>query len=309
MDALQPLYRESWAANQEILAASASVIETLRAEGIDTVLLRGAGLALSCYPRIGLRPIGDVDMLVRPEHAARARYLLHGAGFQANVVYPGNALSCVHSLNFERRRLSIDLHWHALRECQRAVDDVGLWAHARTVRIGNTVTHVASPTDHLILVCAHGLRWTATRSVHWLADASTLLAGSGEDAVDWDRLTEVTQARGLVLSMRRALEFLARELDAPVPAAVLARFAAAPTSWRERVEHTALMRPPSLGRGLIRQWCEHTRRYAPQPWPLRLARFPEHLRSAWGVATVADVPLTALRKIAARLSDPSSRHT
>ncbi len=39
---------------------------------IDVLLLKGAGLAHSAYARPTERPMGDIDLLVRPEHASRA---------------------------------------------------------------------------------------------------------------------------------------------------------------------------------------------------------------------------------------------
>jgi hypothetical protein len=42
------------------------------ATGIDALLLKGAGLAYSAYEAPVERPMGDIDLLVRPEVAERA---------------------------------------------------------------------------------------------------------------------------------------------------------------------------------------------------------------------------------------------
>ena len=294
------IYQTTWASNHETLAAAAAVIAELHTAGIETLVFRGAGLVVATYPKVGLRPIGDVDLLVRPADAAHARRVLSDAGFAPKVIYQGNALSCVHSLNFERPRLSIDLHWRALKECQGVDDDTELWAHARPVLLAGVPTRVPAPEDHLILVCAHGLRWTASRSVHWLADAAMLVNAGGDQSVDWPRFLAMARARRLMLPMRRALEFLSSTLDVPVPEDVRRTLVATPSTRRERLEHAVLMRPPSVLRGLIRQWCEHSRLHPEQPWPRRLAGFPEWLRSAWGISEAAGVPIAALRKAAAR---------
>lgn len=251
IDELQDTYRASWAANNDMLAATARAIKALDEAGVPTMVLKGAGLTLTAYPRTGLRPVGDVDLLVQPNDATRARQLLSGRG------------------------LRVHLRTRAFDEYQGTLDDRDLWTRSRHVPVGHTRTRVPSPADHLILICAHGVRWTSTPSVHWLADAAMVLEHE-RDAIDWAQLLEVTHARRLCLPVRRTLEFLARELGAYVPDQVIASLAAMPVSLRDRLEHEVLMRPPSVPRRLVRQWCEHARL---NPGASRRARLANLIRN------------------------------
>lgn len=62
----------------------AGTIYTLRASGVEVVALKGAALAFFHYPDPALRPMGDLDLLLRdPRDLARATAALLGAGWRA----------------------------------------------------------------------------------------------------------------------------------------------------------------------------------------------------------------------------------
>src|SRR5207247_3758434 len=56
-------------------------IDILTQQDIEAVLLKGAGLAYTAYSSFAERPMGDLDVLVRPPHAERAWSLLQTRGW------------------------------------------------------------------------------------------------------------------------------------------------------------------------------------------------------------------------------------
>lgn len=67
-----------------LLETLSGTICTLRAAGVEVVALKGAALAFFHYPDPGLRPMGDLDLLLRdPRDLARATEALTGAGWRA----------------------------------------------------------------------------------------------------------------------------------------------------------------------------------------------------------------------------------
>ena len=59
-------------------------VVTLRAAGVEVVALKGAALAFFHYPDAALRPMGDLDLLLRdPRDVERATDALAGAGWRA----------------------------------------------------------------------------------------------------------------------------------------------------------------------------------------------------------------------------------
>jgi len=75
--------RNAWAANLGLLDAARPALESLAADGIRTMLLKGAVLAAAPYFEPGLRPIGDVDLLVEPVRARAAMRILEESGWVA----------------------------------------------------------------------------------------------------------------------------------------------------------------------------------------------------------------------------------
>jgi hypothetical protein len=296
--ALRADYLEAWAQNQRILARASETVGRLQSAGVATMLLKGAALLSTCYQACsGARAVGDVDLLVAPERAADARRVLAEAGWRPMFPTPESRLPLLHGLNYEADDcFSLDLHWHSLMETCRPEDDRALWADARPVAlIGGARSSVPAPADHLLVLCAHGVRWSASPSVHWLADAYTLTTGAA-GAVDWERLLARVRALRLACPVSAAVDYLASHLEAPVPRFVLAGLAALPKPPRERLEHRARMRPPSVVRSLFLHWCAEARMAPDQPRHRRLLRMPERLRASWGLAGLADVPTAAARK-------------
>ena len=61
-----------------------SVVAALREAGVEVVALKGAALAFFHYPEPGLRPMGDLDLLLRePRDLGRATAVLSRAGWRA----------------------------------------------------------------------------------------------------------------------------------------------------------------------------------------------------------------------------------
>lgn len=64
-------------------------VHSLRAVGVEVVALKGAALAFFHYPAPALRPMGDLDLLLREPHdLARATKALRGAGWRALLDTP-----------------------------------------------------------------------------------------------------------------------------------------------------------------------------------------------------------------------------
>ena len=70
-------------ANRARMAVLGSMLARLGTAGISVCVLKGAALAHLIYPTPDLRPMRDVDLLVRPSEARRAQRLLREMGFTA----------------------------------------------------------------------------------------------------------------------------------------------------------------------------------------------------------------------------------
>jgi hypothetical protein len=289
-----------WGRNQALLRAAAPVIEGLEQQGIPVLLLKGAALA-SAYGSFALRPMNDVDLLVPTADAGRARAICTAAGFSASYWLPASCLPLVHAMGYrDAGGRELDLHWHALWECCQPDADADLWRRAVPLRVGGREVLGLAPSDQALHVVAHGLRWSAPPSVHWLADLVLVLRGP-IGALRWEDLVAAAVAKGLVLQLRSVLVYARDRLQAPVPAPVLADLRRLPVRRGARLEMRLRQRPPGLVSGFLLHWFDHLRLGDHAEGWGALASFPQHLRRAWGLAILGQLPLAAVRKSKLRL--------
>jgi hypothetical protein len=225
--------------NHMLFAAAGSALEALHEGGIETLILKGAPLAILRYGSPGLRPMSDVDILVPTDRALAAIRLLRELGWDS-IDYPDpeRMIELRHAEGFRRRSdgALIDLHWNALMQPFR---DDDLWSAAIDIEIGGVPTRAPCATDQLLLVIVHSLLHDEfPGSLLWITDSAALLGAAGED-IDWDRLVDAARRRELTAPLAAGLDYL-RELLGIVPEAVISELAGSPTRRLERAAFHAV---------------------------------------------------------------------
>lgn len=291
---------ESWSANQRLFQAAQPVLRDLLSVGFSPVLLKGLALCATAYPSHALRPVGDLDLLLEGPEMLRAVAAMRSTGWQPVTPLPASALPHLPSYGFERRDgIALDLHSRAIAEDPLESADRRFRERAVACNSLGLPLRTLCASDHLLLVCVHGQRWSARRSPHWLADAWWLVRG-GE--IDWALLVAEARERDLALALARALGLLAREFDAPVPEFALAELDQAGRGWRRRCELNVRSRPPSLAGGLFVHWRTLARAQPTASVARRLLSFPAYLREMWGARVAWQLPWMAASKSVGRLA-------
>jgi hypothetical protein len=247
---VQGVYRRSWVRNQLLFAQAGRAIEALEQAGIRTLLLKGVALSLLHYRDAGLRPMEDADVLVRPGDMAGAVAILRGLGWHPREEEP-RSWPPPHQPGWPLAGpggAEIDLHGYALAGERAPHVDQAFWDRSVPARLGAARTRALAPTDQLLHVVAHGLRWNAASPIRWVADALVILRG-GE--VRWDELLATAAARRRTRCLEAALSYLRRRFDAPVPAEVMDTLQAWPVSRAERLEHFFALRDHSGALGTL----------------------------------------------------------
>ena len=284
------------ARNAGLFTAIRGLLGALANEGIATMVLKGAALAMAHYRDPGLRHMADVDVLVPMRQAEAAVEALGKAGWNPKYVGVTSAsLEVQHARPFvDADRRNCDLHWHVYWEdCRPGADDE-LWAASVPLDFQGVPTRMLGPADQLLHLCVHGSRPVRRPGIQWAADAFLVIRAGG---VDWSRLVEQATDRNFVLRTRAMLAYLARALGAPVPADVLARLEAAPVALGQRLEFYA----GNHGDGLLGQlptyWAKYRRTHAGAS-PLAFARF---LQQSWEMGSLAEVAGGVLSRARKRL--------
>lgn len=223
MPRLKGIYRYWWCSNQRLFYRAAAVVRGLEQAGIPSVVLKGAAASIAYYHDTGVRPMGDIDLLVPLDQAAAAVAHLGRQGWRPTRPRVADLIRYQHSVQMVHTTgEALDLHWHVLAECVHPSSDEGFWKRAVPIRILNAATLALGPTDSLLHAIVHGMRWNAEPTVRWVADAMAILHAA-EDAIDWDVLEFEARRQRVLLRLSMGLEYLKRSMDAPVPERVLER--------------------------------------------------------------------------------------
>jgi hypothetical protein len=294
---LRGLYRRSWSHNQLIFKRAAEALAVLGGAGIETLVTKGASLALLSYGDVGMRPMDDVDVLVPIERTIDAIDALSEAGWKPDREDPPAWTQVHHSLGFAGAdRGEVDLHWFSLWQ---PASDVKLWQASVPLELAGAATLAPCPADQLLLACVHGTPWSPLPPFRWIADAVTVIRSAGEE-LDWARLVAEAERRQLTVPVAAALDYLSEEFGAAVPQAVLADLRAVPASRHERAAFRAACRPDSPLRTLRMAWDRYRRLRdldtgAPPP-----GSFVGFARRFWGLESVWQLPLHGARALSRR---------
>jgi hypothetical protein len=300
------------------------VVERLTAVGIRVMLLKGAALATTVYPSFAQRPMGDLDILVRPDVAKRAWQCMCDGGWTIEPEFSGGGE--FHQLHHhlpplvDPRGLKVVLEIHrslAPTESPCALDTDDVWRHAVSIRLGATTALVPSDLHQLIHLCihfawSHMLEGGVARTVR---DVAALIS---RGSIDWREFTALTTGARAgtcaywTLAMTKTLggaavpEFVLEALRPRQPRALtralergyimtgLAR--ACPSVRLAQLMWVAGIRPGASGHGAARPW--HTGERFKEAFhvgttPTLGARVTAHVRgiAAWlRFASVVGVP-------------------
>ena len=90
LEHLRETYLGAAARNTVMLHHAAAILNALKAEGIDVIVLKGLFLVENIYASIGLRTFSDLDLLVRRERLADALSVMQGLGYKLFTWYDPN---------------------------------------------------------------------------------------------------------------------------------------------------------------------------------------------------------------------------
>jgi hypothetical protein len=300
---LREEYNRTWSQNQFSFHHMAELLRAFDGAGIQTILLKGSALATLFYADAGLRPMMDIDLLVRQRDALPAIRLLQRLGWKSKYEPPEALLPFEHAVEFTNANFqNLDLHWRALWEGAQAAGDDDFWAASISAEIGGGAARTLNPSDHLLHVCVHGAKWNETAPLRWVADA-LLIIRSQRYRVDWARLVRQARRRHLTLPLQDTLGYLRQSMAAPIPIEVLRELQSAPTSRLERQFYRIRLGPNDALRTLpvLWHWLGSLRsECAGNPFR-RLAQFLQYLQCLWGLSRKRDVPTHFTGRLIRRL--------
>ncbi len=149
---------------------AADVITRLSAAGVETLLVKGWGIA-RLYPEVGLRQYTDLDLIVQPGQMKAAIASLADSPAFGHAVDLHDGSGSLDRLNFDE-----------------------LISRALSVRWGDLIVRVPALEDHVRILAIHALRHGMVRPL-WLSDLAVAVEGRPSD-FDWWRCLGPDRRRG-----------------------------------------------------------------------------------------------------------------
>ena len=228
---------------------ASGLLTRLHEAGISALLLKGAALATTVYARFRDRPMGDLDIMVRPEHAARASEIALASGWTASGSNPNERFYDGHQhsrplKDNQNLRLGLDLHVNLLPShapFRIPLDDV--WgsampaselAAARDRTAGAALPALVPVPEYLLLhACVHFVWSHSANSGGWkvFRDVDQIVRSPLFDAERFWKLADSARAGSCAYWTLR----LAQRLGGVTQASKLVEGRRAPTlTWQLR---------------------------------------------------------------------------
>lgn len=224
MDRLKLLHHVVGLRNMQLYGELHKVVKRLQDDGIPVILLKGAVLAEAVYPDAALRPMSDIDLLVKKTHLSAVQEILPELGY-----LPSSKLSADfyeehhHLMPYMKHDKSVVVEIHhniAPEPFASKINVSNLWEESELINTVGPDALTLSPEDLILHLCLHFADDLFVERVKVLVDISETIRHYG-NGLDWRSIIRKSNLFG-VGSFVYCSFYLAREImDAAIPAHVL----------------------------------------------------------------------------------------
>jgi len=222
-EALKNTYYSNSLRNASIYAEIKKLLQVFNVEKIKIVILKGIFLAENIYKNIALRPMTDVDILIKKEDFAKVNEILNSLGYFSVMNYMEvlqNPFS--YCITFSPKNpdnfnsFSIDVHWHILSSTwmmgflSGRIDMERVWHQAEPVKIDAIDTFALCSEHLLIYLSLHGFSHSFDRMLLLTDIIETLTHYNGRLAQD--RVREEAEIMGVENILSYSLYFAFKKL-------------------------------------------------------------------------------------------------
>lgn len=222
------------------------ILGALREGGISVMVLKGAALASTVYKNLALRPMADVDLLLKKEDLLRADARLKLLGYgpaDRPAESTDSCLSYLTSLDYRKHSPnspSFHVHWHFVNSTvpnDSYIHDINIeniWRDAEEAGIAGVKTLAMAPHHLIIHLSEHALRVShSATKLSYFYDIYEAINSYGS-RLDWNKFVDESLEFRLDRMVYFSLYFTSHFLDARIPEYVLLRLKPKRLSLGER---------------------------------------------------------------------------
>lgn len=182
-------------ANSLLMKSLHHVLSLLEAEGIPSLVLKGAALCQTLYPETGLRPMRDIDLFLAKEDVQHVHVLLQKKGFRilADVLPEGYYHLPPLFENIDGMQVCLELH-HGLfpkdPPYYQSLPFAELSEHALAFEVGGVKAYTLANEEMLWHLYQHGFHAPLTYEPYKLISVADIvsLVEDKVDQLDWEKI-------------------------------------------------------------------------------------------------------------------------
>lgn len=182
---LSAKYYYNLTSNIHLLDEFYDVLKRLQKKGVEVIALKGILLIEKVYKNIGLRPMSDVDVLVRKEAIPQVMKEMSDSGYR---ITPHGHLGYLKDGEFPA---VIDFHWDIWFP---ETDDV--WKRCKMAMINNIPVKSLDNEDALIYIATHQSINHGMHKLIWLCDIHEFIRVY-RDSIDWQEFIKRVKGYGI----------------------------------------------------------------------------------------------------------------
>jgi hypothetical protein len=235
-----------------VLSQSEEVCRVARlfaAGGVPFAVFKGPVLAAYLYGELSHREFSDIDVIVPPEHMAKAETLLASLGYgnrQGDRAFRQAFLAHQRQYAFVRPEFdsAIDLHWHfSGLHLPFPVQPDEIWPSLVSVQVGSCTVPSLSDVDLALMLAGHGTK-ESWKSLGWVCDFAMLIERKPD--LDWSEIHRRARRQHCGDAVLLGCAMASGLLEAPVPPVL-----SAAVSGNVRVQRLAASLIAGMREGLV----------------------------------------------------------
>jgi hypothetical protein len=285
-------YRSIWYRNGLLLDRLGIVLRLLRERvPVEPLLVGGTSALLRAYPRLGLRPVPQIELVVEEEAAAAAVEVATYAGWRPT----GRTRTFTRLIDQSRRVLIV--HHGPPPAIVGPLGQQGLRAlRGRAVELEDVAEKplVLDPVDEVLFACATGARAVPVRTCAWLVDVHHLL-GSAK-APPPEEMLERARRVHLTAQLSSTLGYLSELTDDASLSTYKRAFDEVAAPWRDRLAFRLAGMGGARLAGATQVVAGYLQATADDPTLRTVIGLPRYFQQRWAARSRIGVPLIALQK-------------
>ena len=244
---LRSAYAGIWMQNQRMFKELETIARLFDQAGIEVVALKGVCVALTIYPDIGLRPMGDMDLLVSKEHLADAVQIAESLGYMDCTpdASPGLKDLLSHHVGLQKtgsQPLTLEIHDRLVGEDAFSFSVPVDWFWEQTEQLISSSFGqfdnllMLTPAAQVMYASSHAMLQHGGKDapLRWFYDID-LLIRTYQGQMDWSLLLSQAKIFEWSSALHAALTQTVAYFDTPVPNHVLAEL------WQNVDRHHSLV--------------------------------------------------------------------